>query len=240
MVKVLDLSTVTKETTVEDGMTLVGKLAAGGSIVLGNGKYTLANVDINSDGAITVGKSGISCTGNTNIVLKGKNKVKGLGENYPGIWIKEGFTLTIEGNGSLEATGNYGAGIGCASYTQDEENNCGNIVIKSGTVTATSETAAGIGSGYSSANSDCGNITIEKDAVVTAKSGRPEAASIGTSEGSSSGRSRCESITIKSGATVTVTKNKNAEAAIGKGNGGSMGTDPVIEEGANITTIIAE
>lgn len=241
MVKALDLSTVTEETTIQDGMTLTGKLAAGGSIILENGTYTLAGVDINSDNTITDGKSGISCIGNVTLNLKGTNKVKGLNEDYPGIWIKENFTLEIKGDGSLEASSDNGAGIGCASYTIDTEKDCGSIVITSGTITATSEGAAGIGAGHTMNDSSCGDITIGKDAVVTAKGG-DEAAAIGTASGSSSGYSYCNSITIKSGATVTVTKSNNTEEAIGKGNGGSMRKEnPVtIEEGANVTINGAE
>lgn len=190
---------------------------------------------------ITDGKSGISCIGNVTLNLKGTNKVKGLNEDYPGIWIKENFTLEIKGDGSLEASSDNGAGIGCASYTVDTEKDCGNILITSGNITASSGVAAGIGAGHTSNDSSCGDIIIDKDAVVTAMGG-DEAAAIGTAGGSSSGYSYCNSITIKSGATVTVTKSNNTEEAIGKGNGGSMRKEnPVtIEEGANVTINGAE
>ena len=45
MEKVLDLAKVTEPTEVPEGITMTGKLAAGGQIKLGAGEYTLAKVE---------------------------------------------------------------------------------------------------------------------------------------------------------------------------------------------------
>ncbi|MDR1069889.1 MAG: hypothetical protein LBL37_03800, partial [Gracilibacteraceae bacterium] len=75
-------------------------------------------------------------------------------------------SLTISGNGKLEARGGYrGAGIG-GGY--NEGGNAGTIVIKSGTVEAWGTFAAGIGGGY---DGQSGDITIE-GGDVTGHGGR--------------------------------------------------------------------
>jgi hypothetical protein len=89
--------------------------------------------------------------------------VKGFLEDYPGIHVPSGSTLTIQGSGSLTASSNgYGAGIG-GGYNIS----CGNITIQGGTIEATGgNNAAGIGGGY---NANCGNITITTEVTsVTA------------------------------------------------------------------------
>ena len=243
----VDLSTIGYGAqSIQNGWVVTGKLNPRVTrLDFAGGTVTLRNVDINSDGKIESSHPGIGMGGGATgltLILEGENKVRGLGENYPGIHVKTGTNLEIKGYGSLEATSKYGAGIGCASYEKESVyKDCGNIIISGGTVTATGELSApGIGSGRVVADtgypsSKCGDITIKSGAKVTASSGSSEAASIGTAEGDSSGQSYCKSITIKSGAIVTAKKNNNAEA-IGKGNGGSMPDNSVtIEEGANVT-----
>ena len=104
--------------------------------------------------------AGINCKGNATNILKGVNTVKGFYENYPGIHVPQGKTLTIKGNGSLNASSNgYAAGIGGGTYTIQEGNiSCGNIIIDGGTIIAKGGNyAAGIGASIYAA---CGNITI--------------------------------------------------------------------------------
>ena len=81
------------------------------------------------------------------------NKVKGGYEDYPGIYIPQNHTLTIDGSGAIEATGGkYGSGIGSAWQKW-----CGNITINGGKITAEGgEYGNGIGSG----NAYCGTITL--------------------------------------------------------------------------------
>ena len=123
-------------------------IADGASVIL-------KGVDIQGYNDNSFEWAGLTCAGDATIILAdgSENTVKGFYQDYPGIFIAEGKTLTIQGSGSLTAaggggkTGSYGAGIGGASYS-----NCGNIVIEGGTVTATgggdTGHGAGIGSGY--------------------------------------------------------------------------------------------
>ena len=98
--------------------------------------------------------AGINCLGDATIILEGNNSVKGFQQNYPGIHVPAGKTLTIKGDGELTASSSgQGAGIG-GGY----ELNCGNIVVEGGTITATGGAiASGIGSGW---NGSCSSITI--------------------------------------------------------------------------------
>ena len=104
--------------------------------------------------------AGIRCLGNCTIVLRGKNIMKGYYADFPGVQVPDDidgqkYTMTIEGDGSLEASSNgYGAGIGCNRYT-----NCGHLVIKGGEIKAKGGyQAAGIGS---SRQASGGNLVIE-------------------------------------------------------------------------------
>ena len=137
--------------------------------------------------------AGITCNGDATIILEGTNAVKGGYENYPGIHIAQNATLTINGEGSLTASGNnFGAGIGSGFDMA-----CGNIVIEGGTITATGgQYAAGIGSS-GTANSSCGTITITSSVTsVTATKGNGASISIGAGYEESS----CKTVTI--GGTV--------------------------------------
>lgn len=203
-------------------------IPAGGTCTL-NG----ATINVSSGPAIW-------CDGNATIVLTGTNTVTTSAEGQPAIFIPEGKTLTIRGTGSLTATatGDGAAGIGGGyqggiSYAGI---NCGNIIIESGTITATGNAAgigggaygtcgtitinggtvtatgggyaAGIGSGY---NGTCGNITISGGNVEA--TGGDNAAGIGSGY-----YGTCGDITISSGVTsVEATMGSRAGAPIGKG-----------------------
>lgn len=111
--------------------------------------------------------AGITCEGDATLVVDGEVSIRGFHENYPGIYVPEGKTLTITGGGTLNASSNgYGAGIGggwCLS--------CGNIEIISGplNVYATGgQQAAAIGSGR---EARCGSITIHTVFKVEATKG---------------------------------------------------------------------
>ena len=222
-----DLAKVTAESTVEfataiDGMTITGTLGVDKKVSIADGAtVTLDNVTIN--GTNTSGWAGITCLGDATITLSGTNTVKGFHENYPGIYVPQNKTLTIQGEGSLTASSNgYGAGIG-GCY----RSSCGNITITGGTVNATCSNrfSAGIGSGM---GVSCGTITIT-GGTVTATGGNG-AAGIGSGPSGS-----CGTITITDGVTsVTATKGANATHSIGAGNSGSCGT-VTIAPGANVT-----
>ena len=137
---------------------------------------TLSNVTIRSTHKENCKWAGITCEGDATIILVGTNTVTGFHERYPGIYVPAHATLTIKGDGSLDASSNgYGAGIGAGSYYQDSFKNCGNIVVESGSIVATGGYgSAGIGGAY---RSSCGDITI-KGGIVAATGGK-EAAGIG-------------------------------------------------------------
>ena len=201
---------------------LTGKLTASVKISIADGAtVTLKDANITNLGE-NCNWAGINCPGNATIILSGTNTVcAGLdGEgynNYPGIWIAEGKTLTIQGNGSLTAYSYadddyaYAAGI-AAGIGGGCEIGCGNIIIKGGTITATGgELAAGIGGGYGS----CGTITITGGNVTA--TGGYGGAGIGSGYSGS-----CGNITITSGVTtVTATKGADAPYSIGAGMDGS-------------------
>lgn len=110
------------------------------------------------------GENGIA---DVTLILEGTNTLKG-GKEKAGITAGEGKKLTIEGTGSLTATGGYkGAGIGgeCNS-------SCGIIIINSGTVTANGTNGgAGIGGGgiYNQSKGGGGGTVIITGGTVTAK-----------------------------------------------------------------------
>lgn len=159
-----DLSDLNGNVTVTDGMVLSGKLDKIVKVSIPDGAtVTLRDVDIKGGHNDKYVWGGINCEGDATIILSGTNYVKGFNFSYPAIYIPEGKTLTIRGNGSLEAHSNgNGAAIGGG-----EGVNCGNIVIESGTIKAyAGYKAAAIGGGSAS---KCGNITINADVnIVTA------------------------------------------------------------------------
>ena len=202
----VDLSKITEDYTAQDGTVLTGTLGENVIISIADGAtVTLKDVTINGTSVTdnAYNHAGITSGDNSTIILEGTNTVKGFHENYPGIHVPEGNTLTIQGTGTLNASSNgWGAGIGGGYLIP-----CGNIVIKGGTVEATGgKYAAGIGGG---ASGSCGNIEISGGTVDA--TGGECAAGIG---GGDSGI--CGSITI-SGGTVDATGAKWA-AGIGGGN----------------------
>ena len=174
---VINLKELTKDSVVQDGYLLTGKLGGNYKVSIADGAtVTLIGATIIALGDGAYKWAGITCEGDCKIILKGVNAVKGFSSHYPGIYVPKGKTLTIEGDGSLEARGNtWAAGIG-AGYEDDD---CGNIVISGGSVTATGgRYAAGIGSGYYSAT--VGDITITDGVtLVTATKGEDSPNSIG-------------------------------------------------------------
>lgn len=170
---------------------------------------TLAGVNISATGS-----AGIICSGNATINLEGTNIVTTSAENYPAVQVgPTDKTLTIQGSGSLTATGaDEGAGIGGG-----DSFNCGNITINGGTITATGgRYTAGIGSGYGLVTSgelegSCGTITINAGTIVA--TGGFNGAGIGSGYLSKYG-----SIVISDGiSSITATPGSEAQAPIGKG-----------------------
>ena len=207
------LSKLTGDYEAQDGEVLTGTLTNDVMICIADGAtVTLKDVNITNLGN-NCDWAGINCPGDATLVLAGTNTVcAGRDDefnNYPGIWIAPGKTLTIQGDGTLTAYSNdinpCGAGIG-GGYEID----CGNIVINSGNITATGgDYAAGIGCGH---EASCGNITIN-GGTITATGG---AFAAGIGSGWQSGY--CGTITIKSTVTsVTAMKGDGATNSIGAG-----------------------
>lgn len=215
----IDLSTLTANTVVEDGMILTGKLLRNIKITIADGAtVTLDNVTIN--GASSCKWAGITLEGDAKLILKEDttNTVKGFYSTYPGIFVPEGKTLTIEGTGTLNVSSNGSApGIGgVASMYEEPAISCGNIVINDGVINAVGGyDAAGIGSGSSGS---CGNITIN-GGTITATGGY-YAPGIGSGNSGS-----CGDITISENVTaMRVRKGTFATVSLGLASGGTCGT----------------
>jgi hypothetical protein len=239
---VTNLSTINSNYTANDGETLTGTLGKTVKISIADGAtVTLADVDINTNTTLSSGNyAGITCLGTATIILKDgtTNSVWALNNGYPGIYVPQGETLTIQGEtlgtGILNARGRgsvAGAGIGAASESKDIYRSCGNIVIAGGVINATagSERAAGIGCGGSSnpgsSNpSTCGTITIT-GGTITATGGKWAPGIGGGFDGD------CGDITIANTVTrVTATKGDRSGYlattfdCIGRGREGACGT----------------
>ncbi len=216
---------------IPDGATLSSSgVGISSTVAIPNGEtFTLSWTTIN----VTSGP-GILCEGNATIVLDGTNNVTTSAEGYPAIQAGgSGTTLTIQGSGSVNATGaKYGAGIG-GRYDTSSKFICGNISITSGTVTARGgNSAAGIGSagiGNFGTNSTCGDIIISGGTVTA--TGGPYGAGIGSGSSYNSGYSSCGEITI-SGGTVTANAGYYG-AGIGSGSLSTCGN--ITTSGGTVT-----
>ena len=253
----VDLSQKTEDYVAQNGDILTGTLTGNHQITIADGAtVALKDVNITSLGTGAL-YAGITCQGDATILLSGSNYVmggisdgtQGLLEGdgvWPGIFVPEKKTLTIDGTGSLYARSNgreYASGIGgaprnpagniviqggtveaqggknCAGIG-DGSSGCGNIFITgSAKVTATGgENGAGIGGGW---NSSCGNITISTTGTVTAQGGSA-GAGIGSGSVKNGGTSQCGYILISKG-TIVATGGNNA-AGIGTGNANGNGS----------------
>ena len=237
------ITTDTKEIELVDGDKIGGTGGTRTHVTIADGAMVkLCGLDITT---ITNGSSfqwaGITCEGDATIILEDgtTNSVKG-GYHSAGIFVPEGHTVTIRGDGSLTATGrSYAAGIGSG-----RNGTCGNIVIEGGTITAIGgNNAAGIGSGeYGS----CGNITIEGGNIV-ANVSSVSAAAIGCGDGMKDNVSSCGDITITNGVTCVIATKKSSSSSaniIGKSSSqhSTCGTitvgDGLIDVATDITRYI--
>lgn len=177
---IVDLSTLNGDFVLQDKAVATGALAENVKVSIADGAtITLRDATINGENDKSYTWAGISCEGNATIILEGSNTVKGFYEDYPGIHVPENKTLTIRGDGSLDASSNgWAAGIGAGRGIH-----CGNIVIDGGSINAVGgEYSAGIG-GASKGN--CGNITITRNVTsVCATRGPYNSHSIGAGSGS--------------------------------------------------------
>lgn len=79
----------------------------------GTHNITLENVTINTPGLLGSSALNIEGAANVTLTVRGNNTLNGSGTLHPAIWIEDGSSLTIIGDGVLTANGsNNGAGIG--------------------------------------------------------------------------------------------------------------------------------
>lgn len=208
---VISLGNVTTDTIIGDGITILGTLAANVKVSIADGAtVTLDGVTINGANDQNCQWAGLNCLGDATLILKGTNNVKGFFGDHPAIIVPTGKTLTIQGSGSLNASSNgeaAGIGSGC------NQNNCGNIVIQSGTITAIgTRYGAGIGSGRGGV---CGNITINGGTIIA--TGGENAAAIG-----GGWQSTCGDITFANTIINSLAqKGSNAPNSVGAGLDGT-------------------
>ena len=211
--------------TATDGMTITGKLADGVNVkvtIADRATVTLSNATIEGTNVEVTAyyHAGITCLGDATIVLSGTNSVKGFYEDYPGIYVPEKKTLTISGDGSLEAKSNgCGCGIGGGGIP------CGSITIEGGSITATGgNRAAGIGGGK---EASCGDIRIKGGTVEA--TGGPLAAGIGSGRG---GEASCGDISIEGGSITA--KGGDYAAGIGSGNSDESSCGDILITGGTV------
>lgn len=241
----VDLSKLVYHYRAKDGEILTGTLAGNYKIsIANNATVRLSDATINGVNNSSCSWAGLSCLGGATIDLADGtiNTVRGFYENFPGIHIPEGNTLTIQGTGTLDVSNNGdGAGIG-GGWVDD----CGNILIKNGIINATgSRMAAGIGSGF---RRSCGFIEIQGGTITA--TGGSSAAGIGTGGGEDghpemwygnefyepstpAEPSSCGAIII-SGGTVVATGGDHA-AGIGTGQIGNCGNITITDGVTRVT-----
>ena len=224
---IVDLSTLTGDYEAQDGDILTGALQGNHQITIAADATVIlkdADIKVLEEYLRSPADSGViliyNCDGKVKGDLEGENTVKGGHEFYPGIFVPENTTLTIDGTGSLEASSKGNScGIG-GGVTMPS----GNIVINGGNITATGGNgAAGIGGAGSA---DCGSITIN-GGIVNATGGNG-AAGIGGAGGAD-----CGSITINGG--IVNATGGNGAAGIGCGYSGTC--SDIIITGGTITAI---
>ena len=188
-----------------NGQTLTGNFPSTGITIEAGATVTFAGVyaEYSSDGK----KAAVACVGDATIILA--PNTRNVASNFvtcsSAIYVPPGHTLTIKGEGYLEAVSvkDYCSGIGACSKwlgMDGKKGDCGNIVIAGGKVTAIAGGAYAAAIGAASYKGKCGNITICGTADVTAVAGY-SAAAIGAAGNGGS----CGNITIKDNANVKAT-----------------------------------
>ena len=216
----IDLATQTSNFTAENYDALTGTLAGYYKISIAeDANVELKDVTINGNDDENYKWAGLTCEGDAYITITGANSVKGFYWFYPAIQAgPEGTTLTIDGTGTLTATGSTAAaGIGSGRNAS-----CGNITINGGTIYAYSTDAgAGIGSGYY--KSSCGDITINGGNVTAISSYN------GAGIGSGKEYSSCGDIIINGGDITAISSDNGA--GIGSGMDHAACGDIIINGG---------
>ena len=214
------------QTATQGGQTYTGVFVVTGTsttskLVIKGSSGTAANVYL-KDLHITVSSgAAVSVSNNVDLYIEGSSVLQS-GENCAGIQKEDDGQLTIDGSGSLEATGGQsGAGIGGASGKPGN-----NITINGGTITASGKAGNGWGAGIGGGKGQGGsNITI-RGGNVKAIPGA-EAAGIG---GGFKGNGT--DISIEGGTVYAESGGGNGgTAAIGGGRAGGNGENIQITGG---------
>ena len=233
------LDWLTGNYTTQDGETLTGTLggnykvsiADGATVTLNNATISYSSNGADYAGLTLLGDGTIVLTdGTTNTVVGG---LDGDGySNWPGIFVPQGKTLTINGNtGVLNAARggddtDFGspAGIG-ASW----KNPCGNIVINGGVINAVGGAkSAGIGGTFLRT---CGDITINGGTITA--TGNKWGPGIGLG-----GPMNASSVTSISGCNITITGG-NVTATGGWGGAG-IGTGYAQHKTSSVTITLGD
>ena len=170
--KTIDITNITEPIVAQDGDILTGRRTLEAKISIADGAtVTLQNFTHYEAYTTNIKpEPGITCEGNATIILKSENVIEGTKE-YPGIYVPENKTLTIQGTGSLAASSQIAPAIG-----GDTTSVSGDIIIKGGSISAKGGLySAAIGS-YKS--NPCGNITISGSRIIATK-GREATYTIG-------------------------------------------------------------
>ena len=173
--------------------TITGSGTNSIQITGGSPKVTLSNVSIaNAPGIIISGKDT-----QPTLYFKETNSIEGNVEYAAGIQLKDGASVTIEGEGEdkttlkIDMAGALACGIG-ANFNESGESAGGNITIKNINLIITS-TSTGIGAGE---NATCGDILIENSKLnITLQPNNT--AAIGASVSNFNSPSVCRNITIR-------------------------------------------
>jgi hypothetical protein len=220
MSKAIVLDNLTSSYYAQDGDVISGTLNSEYSIYVVNNDPSKPMTVTLKDAVINCNRwqspsAAINCEGNVKLLLSGDNTVQSSRSYYPAIHIATSGTLTIDGDGSLTATGGMdAAGIGAGK----DDGDCGNIVIAGGNIEAAGgSNAAGIGGGY---DTSCGDITITGGTVIA--TGGHNAAGIGSGyEDINDGHITCGNILITGGNVTAIGGEKSA--GIGGGIDASYG-----------------
>ena len=209
------VQTATQGEQTYKGVFVVTGTSTTNKLVIKGDSGTAAKVYL-KDLHITVSSgAAVSVSENVDLYIEGSSVLQS-GENCAGIQKEDDGQLTIDGSGSLEATGGEsGAGIGGAFHKPGN-----NITINGGKIVAQSTTGNGWGAGIGGGNEGNGNNITINGGDVTATGGS-EAAGIGGGIHASA-----DNITINGG-TVTA-KAGGGAAAIGGGHAnpdGGKGTN---------------
>lgn len=189
-------------------------------IVVDGGKHTLVLDDVtiktpgSSNSALDI-KNGADVT----LELRGNSSLEGGGGgSHPAIWVEAGSKLTITGDGSLQARAK--GGTGAAGIGAGDNEDFGDIVIESGSVTALgSGGGAGIGGGYKGVSGSVNGTVTITGGWVKAIGGHVLGLSAGAGIGAGENSDFNGTITINGG-VVYAQSGRDNMASIG--GGGSM------------------